>query len=65
MVRARRREAWDHTSWICCVIANHAFGVKQARRPADFNPLIERAPAKKLSPEASLDLLRATFRRKK
>ena len=24
MVRARRREAWERISWLCCVIANHS-----------------------------------------
>jgi hypothetical protein len=61
MVRTRRREAWDHTSWLCAVIANHAFGTKRPRQPADFNPLVARPPLRKLSPKASLDLLERTF----
>jgi hypothetical protein len=64
MVGARRREAWDHTSWLCAVIANHAFGVKRARKPADFNPmrLGERAPIRKLDAQRSLDLIRKVFK---
>lgn len=63
MVRARRREAWERISWLCCVIANHALGTKRARTPAEFNPLAEQAPVQKLSPKASLDLLERTFTR--
>lgn len=63
MVRSRQREAWEHTSWLCAVVANHSFGVRRARRPAEFNPLAERVPVPKLSPKASLDLLERTFTR--
>jgi hypothetical protein len=63
MVRARRREAWERLSWLCCVIANHSLGTKRARTPAEFNPLAERTPVQKLSPKASLDLLERTFTR--
>jgi hypothetical protein len=62
MVRTRRREAWEHTSWLCAVIANHSFGSRRPRQPAEFNPLVERPPLRKLSPKASLDLLERTFR---
>lgn len=60
MATARRRESWDHTAWTCCVIANHAFGQRRARRPREFDAMrLASAPVRKLSPAASLDALAA------
>lgn len=64
MARGKQREAWDHTSWLCAVIANHAFGAKQPRSARDFNPLVLSQPRPKLNPKASLALLRGTFNRR-
>jgi hypothetical protein len=64
MAKARQREAWGHTSLICAVVASYAFGAKRARRPAEFNPCIERVVVK-MSPKESLDALGAFASKRK
>lgn len=45
MAKARRKEAWSHTSHMLALIANcHRDPKKKALVPSDFNPHEDKAP---------------------